>query len=129
MNKWLTNISKVICPDISPKSGTGIIMRNKGTFQSCYLNSIKTNDYSYGIEENSYENIVQESRNVLGHSMNYTNYIQIHLPPPGTVEQPSPNMLIQIAKSVNNFSWSNQRTKRAFLNIELKATHPDTQQK
>lgn len=113
MNKWLTNISKVICPDISPKSGTGIVMKNKGTFQRCYSKSIKTNNYSYGIEENNYENIVQESCNVLGHSMSYRNYIQIHLPPSGNgMEQPSPNMLIQIAKSVNNFSSSDQRKKK-----------------
>lgn len=85
MNKWLTNISRVICPDISPKSGTGIVMKNKGTFQRCYSKSIKTNNYSYGIEENNYENIVQESCNVLGHSRSYSNYIQIHLPPLGTV--------------------------------------------
>lgn len=66
MNKWLTNTSQVICPDISPKSGTGITLRNKGTFHRCYLKSIKTNNYSYGIEETNYETICIRIMECLG---------------------------------------------------------------
>lgn len=71
-----------------------IVRKNKGTFQRCYSKSIKTNNYSYGIEKNNYENIVGESRHVSGHGVSSSNYSHIYLPPSGNVvEQPSPNML------------------------------------
>lgn len=66
-----------------------MVMKNKGTFQRCYSKSIKTNNYSYGIEKNNYENIVGESRHVSGHGVSYSNYIHIPLPPSGNgVQQP-----------------------------------------